>query len=192
MPPNSSQGDEATAQCNALALEIAGLRFRKRLADAEIVGVWSLAWLPESSGNITHPGFVVEGANEDPIERLNPHNLPMLAFLDAFARQPEAVIDLLKIFRRYIREKVGRPGPSLVHAALIAGGTPKEAAHNLAEAETKGSPTAAAIASAGRRLRRHRSSLKESIKGPLWPYVAATGTEPVPRNQASGADKKTP
>lgn len=182
--------ERLSALSTGLALEVAGRRFRRVLTDAEIDGVWSLAWLPETSGNVTHQGFKLAGNPEDPIDRLDPFNLPMAAFLDAFARQPETVIDLLARFRRYIREEVGKPGTSLVHAAFIAAGTAKEAANVLAEAESKGAPTLAAVASAGRRLRRHRAAVEPSSANQLWPTVAATGAEPVRRKQRRGADKK--
>ena len=135
------------------------------------------------------------GNPTDPIELLDPANLPMVAFLDAFARQPDEVIKLLTIFRVHIREKVGKPGPSLVHAAFINEGTGKEAAHVLAEAESNGGPTLpAAVESAGRRLRRHKASLEaeQKGKGPDWPYINSAGAEPIPRQQGRKADKKGP
>lgn len=175
------------------ALQIAG-RFRGVLKDAEICGVWTFAWLPETSGKVTHQSFNLGGNPTDPIELLDPANQPMVAFLDAFARQPDEVIKLLTIFRVHIREKVGKPGTSLVHAAFINKGTGKEAAHVLAEAESNGGPTLPAVESAGRRLRRHKASLEseQKGKGPDWPYINSAGAEPIPRQQGRKADKKGP
>jgi hypothetical protein len=176
------------------ALQVAGRRFREVLSDAEINGVWTFAWLPETSGKVTHRSFILGGKPTDPIELLDPANLAMVAFLDAFARQPDEVIKLLTTFRVYIREKVGKPGPSLVHAAFINEGTGKEAAHVLAEAESNVGPTLAAVESAGRRLRRHAASLESAQKGkgPYWPHINSAGAEPIPRKRGRKADKKGP
>lgn len=175
-------------KANSSALVVAGSRFRDVLTHAEIVGVWAFAWLPETSGNVTHPGFKVDGKPMDPLDLLDPHNLHLGAFVDGFVRQPEAVLDLLTRFRKYIRQEVGKPGKSLAHAVLYEAETPKEAASLLAKAE--GNKTAVSVDSAAKRLRHHRAIRKDSTENPLWPSVATTGANPVPKKARAARGQK--
>lgn len=189
----------------ANALRIAGGKQFKDLKDAEKIGVWTFAWLPETSGKVEldhfkkveHDHFKIDMANgrEDPVDRLNPYDQHMAAFVDAFARRPDAVISLLKKFRRFICEECGRPGQSTEHATLISYGTTKAAASIRAEAEAKPSkPTTGAVASAERGLRRRRQELEKVLKpydkSPDWPvgFNRASG-DPIIRKQHQKADK---
>lgn len=169
---------------------------KSELSHAEQNGIWAFAWLPETSGNVKHDHFEIDPANglEDPIDRLNPHNLHMAAFMDAFAKHPDATIALLKRFRRFICEECGRPGKSTVHATLISHGTTNKAAEILATANEGSNPTETNVESSARRLRRHRQELKKILKpyeqNPDWPvgWNRASG-DPIIRKQDKKQDK---
>ena len=168
--------------CMAKPLRIAGKRFRSILTDAEIAGCWEFAWLPEASGNVRHE-FLEVRPTFDPVTAryLNPHNLGLSAFIDAFTKHPEEVLKLLQKFRERIRKEGGSLGSpeaqeGWVHAAMLEHGTGKEAAHWAAE--QAGIRTAKGIETIQRKIRRAAALVKG--KGLLWPMAGCGPLEPIP------------
>jgi len=167
--------------CMAKPLRIAGKRFRRILTDAEIKGCWDFAWLPEASGNVRHE-FLEVRPTFDPVTAryLNPHNLGLSAFIDAFTKHPEEVLKLLKKFREHINGEAS-PGSvesqeGQVHASMLEHGTGKEAAHHAAE--LAGVRTPEGIETIQRKIRRAAALVKG--KGPLWPMAGRGPLEPIP------------
>lgn len=170
-------------------LQIAGKRFRGVLTDAEISGCWSFAWLPESSGNPNLPEpvpnirhkFLEVRPIRDPINAryMSPRNLELAAFIDAFSKHPDEVLQLLIKFRNHIK----RHGDSLenweetvVQAAFLEKGSGKDAAHYAAE--LAGVKSAAGVENIERKLQKKTGLVKG--KPFLWPEIAVGSAEAIP------------
>lgn len=164
----------------AEALQIAGVKVRRILTDAEIAGCWAFAWLPEASGKVTHK-FLEPSQTFDPITSryLNPCNLRLGAFIDAFSKHPEEVLKLLQKFRDHIRKAGGTADMTegSVHSAMLDHGTGKEAAHRVAK--LAGIKTEPELETVGRKIRRAAALVKG--KGSGWPMLGGGTAEPVPR-----------
>jgi len=163
-------------------LRIAGADLRRILTDAEIAGCWAFAWLPETTGKVTHE-FLELGERFDPVTSryLNPRNLTLGAFIDAFSKHPEEVLKLLLRFRAHIRKEGGTADMTegSVYSAMLDHGTGKEAAHRAVELAGIRNRNRTVVETMGKKIRRAAAPVKG--KGVGWPMLGGGTAEPIQR-----------